>query len=1250
MAKTLAQYATDIHTYLGKGKVKAARKALDKAIKGGAIKGGFAETGLDELDVEVRLAEGDGAGAAEILKRLAADPANGLKRTIKSTDAELRGKPADHPARDVLWEVALAREEFDVACRHAAEVVDGGAVDSGVRAKALLNRKDAVGATGIFLLASLGAIKTDRIKLADRLLENDAGARLLQGVVESLHKAGREDGPIHYSLAQFAKRGGDKQAFIEFAGKAFEENPDEVWTWTESHAAPTDLLEIAARKKSLTHLLRAARKAEPDAIIGVAQRAESGGTTGGALRAIAVLMQGKLLNACRILEKTVADDPASAAPLADAFTDKRDDWDGARVVLAAVLAAAGSDDAKAMGRACDALVQASDDRGEPWIRVADRLVGFAPARDDLRSELGLVRLRSGDAQAAADLLQTERHLEIASGWMGSGEFAGEDAALVLRRAAALAEETEAVADHADWILSAAKSDPDLLAELGRSLSGGASVSVDTALTSANALADRGGSKEAAAILAELPLSPEAGTAVHDFLRERDWADADEFSTVAFRNALARGDTAAARRLFERASGNVQALTREAARHPDPARVLAEVLIDQGKGEVVAPLLEERRKAGDKPGVLLPLVDSLLKKSPKLAMARLLRGRLLHSMKRDRDAVRDLCTLGKGSGASDAAFELLGQMLDGNAAGPASLGRADILLSRGEEAEAVDELRRSTATPAERLARFDTICEKNPGLDSGQSGRAQVLREMKRYADAAGAQLARFRCGDADRRAVAADVESLTKEALEADDLDSVERLLTTLADEVSDGAERATAVIAADQRAPMLVLRARLFLELDRPEEAVATLSDLVRVDSGSRQRASDALRSIVDSGRARPDADFALAEAHRVGGDTPGALTALRRLYDDDITEKENVLRAAADVVRGGDDPDVRMFLAHIAIDVRDPAGATEHAVHARRMRPDARRDVITLLRRALDLDAFAADTHFALAEAHLAGDEADDAVRHLRAAVEVARDRAGDAIRVMEEAADRSKHAAHLYLAIGTTYAEFQRDHKRAVTAFTSGLEAKPPAELKVSLLLGRGDAYAALRADDQAYDDFDEASHLDRLERRYYEFLRVSHRKRVASLAEAAREKAKAEGGFEHAVEACGRFIRLDAMDDAVSVAQLALAASPGDLGARYLVGVALHAAARYDAAVQVLEAVRQQLGADSEIGRAARMLLAESYLDRGDRTDARACLTEIESVDADYPGLRARRAAMAPPADDPQAPPPLFVRPAFPRPTE
>ena len=96
--------------------------------------------------------------------------------------------------------------------------------------------------------------------------------------------------------------------------------------------------------------------------------------------------------------------------------------------------------------------------------------------------------------------------------------------------------------------------------------------------------------------------------------------------------------------------------------------------------------------------------------------------------------------------------------------------------------------------------------------------------------------------------------------------------------------------------------------------------------------------------------------------------------------------------------------------------------------------------------------------------------------------------------------------------------------------------------------------------------------------------------------------------------------------------------------------LHTAGRYDAAVQALEAVRESASAGLAVGRAARMLLAESYLDSGDRVKARACLTEIESVDSAYPGLKTRRAALAPPADDPHAPPPLFVRPEFPRPSE
>ena len=1243
MAKTLAQFKTDIHGYLGKGKVKQARRTLDKAAKTG-----FPEPQIDELELEVRIAEEDGPGAAEVMSRLAADSANRLKGPLKIADVGLRTAPPNHPLRDVVWEAALSRDEFDTACRHASKLVEGGGIDGAARVQKLLARKDAVGATGIFLLATLGGIKTDRVKLADRLLENDAGSRLLQGVASALHTSGREDGAVHYVLAQMAKRSGDNDRFLDHAGRAFEENPEEVWTWTESHAAPTDLLEIAARKGSLTHLVRAAGKADPAAIVGVAQRASSSGTTGATLRALAVLMQDKSLNACRIFEKAVAEDPPAAEPIATLLSDKRDSWPGARIAYAAVLSANSEASATDVTNACDALIQSAGENDEAWSRVAERLVDRAPVRDDLRKELGAIRLRAGDADGAAALLETERHLDIASQWAGAGDLG--KSAVVLRRAAEIADHSDVIAEHADWILSAAQEDSELLAELGRALSGGASVSVGTALTSANALADRGAAKEAAAILSDLPLSPDAGTEVHGFLSKRNLGKDKAFAGVAFRSALARGDVAAAKRLFDGASDNVQVLTREAGKYADAARVLAEVLLDQDKGEVVAPLLEERRRSGDKPAALLPLVDTLLKSNSKLAVARLLRGRLLHAMNRDRDAVRDLAILGKGSGASDEAFALLGEMLEGQAAGAAGLGRADILMSRGDFAGAVGELDRCTAAPAERLQRFEAICAKNGELDAAQRGRAGLLQETGRIADAVGAQLQRFRCGDADRTAVADDVEGLAKAALAANELESVERLLANLSDEVSDGPERAIAVIGDDSRPAMLVLRARLFLELDRPEEAVATLADLVRSDPESRARAADALRSIVDSGRARPDADFALNEALRVSGDTPGALRALQRLYDDDITERGTIQRAAVEMVRSSDDADVRMFLARVAIDMRDAASATENSIHARRLRPDARRDVVELLQKALDLDAFAGPTHFALAEAHLAGDEADDAVRHFRAAVEVDRSRASAAIQAMQEAAGRSKHAAHLYLAVGTTYAEFLRDHKPAVDAYTKGLEAEPPAELRVSLLLGRGDSHAALNAVDQAYDDFDEASHLDRLERRYYEFLRVSYRKRVTSAANEAAAKAEAGEGFAHAVDACGKYIRLGEMDHAVSVAQAAQAAHPEDHAAKYLVGVALHAASRYDAALQVLEVVRQSVGADSEVGRAARMLLAESYLDRGDRTDARACLTEIESVDADYPGLRARRAAMAPPADDPQAPPPLLVRPMFPRPSE
>jgi len=1228
VAKTLADFAKDVRAYLGKNKVRQARKVLDKALRAGV-------DGIAELEMEVRLAESDPAGAAEVLLRLASDPTLRLAAPLKTGDLHLRKHPRDAEFRDALWEVALARDDAELATRHLAVLAEAPEFDAAARAQSLLKRKDAVGAVGIFLLATLGNITTDRIKLADRLLGNEQGARLLEGVAGALQKRGVEDGALHYVLAQLARRRGDRDAFVEYAGRAFDEVPEELWTWTESNATSSELLEIAARKGSLPHLLKAARNADSTAIVAVAQKSKSDGAGGGALRALALLLQGKAPNACRVIEKTVQAHPESVPLLGSLLDEKRSEWPGAAALLATVFA---NGDEKQVGRACDALLQ-TEDRGEAWLRVAPRLVERAPLRDDLRAELGRVQLERGESPA--DLLEVARHLEIAEGWAHDATLDPE----TLRRAADLADEEGLTREHADWILKAAQGDAELLAELGRALSGGAQVSPETALASASALLAGGSAKESAALLAQLPLDPAAGRAQLKFLQDKKVASRDEFATVAFRSALARGDIDGARRHFDAAPGNVQALTREAARHADAARVLAEVLIEQGKGEVAVPLLEERRKAEDPPRSLLPLVDALLKAAPKLGIARLLRGRLLHSMGRERDAVRDLCMVGDADGGAEAAFQLLGTMLGGAAAGPAALGRADILVAKGDPLGAVEELDGSEAAPADRLVRYDRILETSPDLDAARRARAYVLEALGKLPEAAAAHLARFGGKGAQ---VAADVLGLAGRALKASDLDTVTILLERLAKEVPEGAAQGLQLIDADSRSPMLVLRAKLSLQRGEPERAVESLRALVESDPSARADATRALMEIVDSGQARPASDLALVAAHRVQDDVPAALAALERLYAEEITESGRVRDAAEEIVRAHDASNVRLFLARIALDQRDAHGATEHAVAARKLRPESRREVVGLLQRALDLDAFAAETHFAIAEAHLAGDETDDAVRHFRAAVEVERSRADHAIAAMEEAAPRSPHQALLYLAIGSTYADFQRAHPQAVDAFTKGLEAEPTSELRVSLLLGRGDAHAALREDDRAFDDFDAASHLDRLERRYYEFLRVNHRKREAQKAEAAAQHATED--FAAAVDACGRFIRVGRVNDAVTVAQHALAASPGDVRARYLVGVALHAAERYDAAVQVLEAVRKEAGADSEVGRAARMLLAESYLDRGDRTDARACLTEIESVDADYPGLRARRAALAPPADDPQAPPPLVVRPDFPRPTE
>jgi len=1237
MARTLTQWTHEIREYLQKGKLKAARKTLDKAYKSGA-----SGPQLEEASLELLLAEGGGPPAAEKL-RAAAKGEGRPAAAAKLAEAHLKGKPDDHAVRDVLWEICLALDAPDVATRHLEALVSAGAIDGAARAKEMLARKDVAGATGIYLLAALGAIKTDRMKLADRLLASPQGALLIAGVAQALLDAGKADGPVHYVLAQLAQKDGDRERFLQFAGKAFGENPEEVWTWTSENVAARDRLEIALHNDSLRHLLHAAGSANPDEIVDVAKRSGSEGTSAKVLRGLALLLTDKAPNACRILEGVVSEQAAAAGPIALLLTEKSPSWRGAAEVRAAVVATALPDSAEDVKGAIDGLVQVpSAQRGEAWGRAAPRLLERAPDRIDLRRELGHFLLKQQDAEGAAALLETGPHLAVAKAWAEAGLAKGP----VLLAAARLAEAEAALAEHAEWLLRAGREDPSLLGELGKIVSA-ATVAPETALEGAAALLKEGQKDDAAGLLARLPLDPVTGRNVDEFLASRRLHDERPFLPVAFRCAIALGDTARARRLFRTVSTNMQLLAREASRHADAGRVLADVLIGHEKGEVAVTILEARREAGDDPRVLLPLADALLKASPRLAMGRLLRGRLLMALGRHADAVRDLRAIPANAAEVDEAFRLLGEASKTDSKADAALGRADTHIARKEWKKAVHELMASGAPPSERLDRFTAICREKSDLEAAHKGRALALLDLDRVAEAAEAHLKRFSCPDAERAAVAADLEDVAAAALKAGDLGTGGSVLEQLPEQVSDGAERAIRVIGPDRRPTLLVLRSKLLLQLGRTSEAVATLSDLVRSDAAARPQAAQALEAIVDSGQARPEADLALAQAFDAMDRTPDGLRALKRLYEDDITSRDTVVGAAEKLVVRGDDPQVRLFLAGVCLDMRNPAGATQHAIHARRLQPAARRDCVEILRRALDLDAFAPDTHFALAEAHLAGDEADDAVRHFRAAVEVDRERARSAIAAMEESAPRSKHPSLLWLAVGTTYAEFQRDHAHAVEAFTKGLKANPTMELKVPLLLGRGDSYAALREDDKAFDDFDEASRHDLLERRYYEFLRSRHRKRVLEAARAAASKATKE--FPHAVEAVGRYLTLGQAQEAVDVAQAALAEMPNDLGARYLVGVALHAAGRYDAAAQVLEKVRGAAGPETAVGRAARMLLAASHLDSGDRARARACLTEIEAVDAAYPGLAARRAALAPPADDPHAPPPLFLRPEFPRPT-
>ncbi len=1237
MARTLTQWTGEIREYVQKGKLKAARKTLEKAQKSG-VAGGL----LEEASLELLLAEGGGAAAAEKLRTIARGEGRPAA-AVKLSEVHLKATPDDHAVRDALWEICLGMDAPAAAVPHLAELVAAGAIDGAARAKDMLARKDVAGATGLFLLATLGVVKTDRMKLVDRLLASPQGAPLLAGTTQALLDAGKADGPVHYALAQIAQKEGDRERFLEFAGKAFGENPEEVWTWTSEGVAARDRLEIALHNDSLRHLLQAAKAAQPDEIVEVAKRSGSEGTSAKVLRGLALLLTDKAPNACRILEGVVQEQSAAATPVATLLAEKTPSWRGAAEVRAAVVATALRESVADVAGAIDGLLAVPlAQRAEAWGRAAPRLLDRAPDRDDLRRELGFYLLKQGDIDAAAALLDAASHLDAARAWAEAGLAKGP----VLLAAARLAESEGALAEHAEWLLRASREDPSLLSEIGKIVSAG-TVTPETALDGAGALLREGQKEDAAGLLARLPLDPATGRRVDDFLAAERLHDDRAFLPVAFRCALALGDAPRARRLFRTVSTNMQLLAREASRHADAGRVLADVLIAHEKGEVAATILEARREAGDEARVLLPLADALLKASPRLAMGRLLRGRLLMALGRHADAVRDLRAIPPNAAEVDEAFRLLGDATKTDSAADAALGRADMHFARKEYKKAVQELMGSGAPAQERLDRFTAICREKGDLEAAHKGRAIALLDLGRVPDAADAHLKRFSCPDADRAQVAADLEDVAAAGLKTGDLATSASVLGQLPDQVSDGAERSIRVIGADRRPQMLVLRSQLLLQLQRTSEAVSTLVDLVKTDANARPQAAQALEAIVDSGQARPEADLALAQAFDAMDRTPDALRALKRLYEDDITGRETVVQAAERLVVKGDDPQVRLFLAGVCLDMRNPLGATQHAIYARRLQPASRRDCVELLRRALDLDAFAPDTHFALAEAHLAGDEADDAVRHFRAAVEVDRERARPAIAAMEEAAPRSKHPALLWLAVGTTHAEFLKDHAHAVEAFTKGLAANPTMELKVPLLLGRGDSYAALREDDKAFDDFDEASRHDLLERRYYEFLRSRHRKRVLETAHTAASKATKE--FPHAVEAVSRYLSLGQAQEAVDVAQAALAEMPNDLGARYLVGVALHAAGRYDAAAQVLEKVRAASGPETAVGRAARMLLAASHLDSGDRARARACLTEIEAVDAAYPGLAARRAALAPPADDPHAPPPLYLRPEFPRPT-
>ncbi|MFB3066541.1 MAG: hypothetical protein ACE10D_08505 [Planctomycetota bacterium] len=1233
MARTVADFCAEIRNLLKRGKLKAARKTLEKAKKTAAR-----DMGLREAEFELLLAEEEPAAAAEALSELARRNADRV-RLIKVADAHLDRNPNDHVLRDALWEVCIGAERYDLATTHLRHLLSSGGVDAVRRAKLLADRKDEVGAAGIFLLASLGGVRVDRIVLGNRMVRSEAGRKLIGGIGTTLNDRQHADAVVHLMLAQIAHHDGDREAMLAAAVEASEGVREALITWSQS-IAPQERLLVALRLDDVGEALAAGVSLGLAGLAGLKIELEGEGSSARAVRALMLLAAGKASNACRIFEEVARRTPPSAAVIVTLLEPKAGEWAGAAEAVAAVVGEVDAELPVAPGRAADMLLGVPEgERSNAWLRAGGRLLKRLPARDDLREALGLALIRAGDEAGAAALLVEENHLGAAKTWVEKSD----PTSVLLRAAAELAEKCGQMQLAAEWMLRAGETDPDLLATMGERF-GKSRLPTDTALETAAAMLQGGKKAEAAGFLCNVPLDAETGRKVDAFMAQHQVVEDPAFQEASFRVGLALGDGKRARRLSTHVAAPA-ALVSEARGHADSARVLAEILVAKKEADPAAELLQVRFDAGDEPRRLQPLVDSILKADARSWPGRLLRGRILAKLGRKADAVRDLRAIALDAPQIDDAFALLGELRQGEAGGAAVLGRADILLARKRYENAILELLSGEAPAEERLRRFETICKTKPELEAGHRGRAEMLVLLNRVSDAAAAHFQRFECPDGDAPSIATDLEAVARKALEGRDIQATVHILEKLPQFLPDGADRAIGVVGSESSPPLLILKSKLLRQLNRAEEAVQSLEELAKQDKASRAQTASALQEIIASGQARPDADTALVRVFRLTGDTPRALAVLRQLYEDDITARETVVEAGDEIVREADDADVRLFLGGVCLDMRDPRSACQHGIHARRVRPAARKDAVDLLRRCLEQDGFSAEIHFAIAEAYLAGDEADDAVRHFRSAVEADPSRAQAAVNTMEEAAPRSHDAGMLWLAVGATHAEFLGQHQEAVAACTKGLEIDPPLEIEVPLLLRRGDSHAELGEEDDAFRDFDDASHKSKLERRYYEFLRSMHRRRELSAAEEAREKGGSD--FKAAAEACQRLITVDRADEAVKVAQRSLAAAPEHIVPRYLVGVALHAASRLDAAARALEAVRHEVGADTELGRAARMILAECHLDRGDREKARACLTEIEAVDAAYPGLATRRGALAPPANDPLAPRPLFVRPIFPK---